>query len=64
MNAYDFQREFMRMRRERANAPPDPRNARRLALIYKMEKQEGRLADEEMAELAALQAHFGLPSEV
>lgn len=60
MNEHDFAREMRRYRRERANRR-NPANERRIALIRKMEVQDGHLDDEDMRELADLQRQFGLP---
>lgn len=64
MNSHDFAREMRRAQAERANRPPDPHNVRRLALIGKMEAQEGFLSPEDKAELVQLQRRFGLPDQL
>ena len=64
MNSHDFAREMRHVRRERLARPQDHRNVRRLALIAKMQANEGHLDLVDRAELRALQQHFGLPDEL
>jgi len=52
-------KELGRQRREALQ----PFNKRRLLLIEEMEKNNGQLSEEKLAELRDLQKKFGLPSD-
>ena len=65
MNGWDLLREANRARRERVlRMFADEKSQRRLALIQKMQDNEGHLPEAELEELKTLQRHLNLPDDL